>query len=66
MCTELSVHSRFMQHVSNPSGKGILADGKMRLKIAEQELNVSIPEHFSSSEVFFNNLHNTNVLISWK
>ena len=55
-----------MQHVSNPSGKGILADGKMRLKIAEQELSVSIPEHFSSSEVFFNNLHNTNVLISWK
>ena len=51
-----------MQHVSNPSGKGILADGKMRLKIAEQELS----EHFSSSEVLFNNLHNTNVFISWK
>ena len=32
-----------MQHVSNPPGKGILADGKMRLKIAGQELSVSIP-----------------------
>ena len=53
-----------MQHVSNPSGKGILADRKMRLKIAEQELSMSIPEHFSSSEVFFNNLHNIQFVIS--
>ena len=59
MCTKLSVHSCFMQHVSNPPGKGILAHGKMR-----QELSVSIPEHFSCSDVFFNNLHNTNVFAS--